>query len=151
MDIYNSLFSSSTMLNEQMARIVSELISPDGPLVAILGPDGLCRVNNESVFGQIFADEAFLDRICANIDDGDDPLIVPVDGFTVIATQLIAENANCGYLIVALEDTSCAGQPPNLSLIGLLVNQFTAIAELAAKNNRLHHLQLKQLCTNIEG
>ena len=151
MDIYDSLFSSSTMLNEQLARIVSEFTGPDGPLVAILGPDGVCRVNNESVFEQIFADEQFLNRICANIDDGDDPLIVPANGYTIIATQLIAENTNCGYLIAALENTGCGSQLPNLELIELLVNQFTAIAGLAAKNNRLHHLQLKQLCGRVEG
>jgi len=150
MDIYNSLFSSSAMLNEQLARIVFEFIGTEGPLVAILGADGLCRVNNESVFGQIFADELFLDRICANIDDGDDPLIIHASGYTVIATQLIAENTNCGYLIVALENTDYVSQPLNLGLIELLVNQFTAIAELAAKNNRLHHLQLKQLCASVE-
>jgi len=139
------------MLNEQLARIVSEFISPDdSPLVAILGPDGLCRINNESVFEQIFADEKLLDRICANIDDGDDPLIVPASGYTIIATQLIAENANCGYLVIALENIGNANQVPNLGLIELLVNQFAAIAELAAKNNRLHHLQLKQLCASVE-
>jgi len=139
------------MLNEQLARIVFEFTGPDNPLVAILGPDGLCRVSSESVFEEIFADEQFLDRICANIDDGDDPLIVAAEGYTIIAGQLIAENANCGYLIIALENSGNSSQPLNLELAELLVNQFTAIAELAAKNNRLHHLQLKQLCANVGG
>ena len=151
MNIYDSLFSSSAMLNEQLARIVFDFTCPDGPLIAILDHDGLCRVSDESVFEQIFADKPFLDRICANIDDGDDPLIVPVSGYTIIAAQLVAEDVNCGYLIIALKNSSCDDQLPSLGLIELLVNQFTAIAELAAKNNRLHHLQLKQLCPGTEG
>jgi hypothetical protein len=151
MNIYDSLFSSSAMLNEQLARIIFEFTGPDGPFITILGPDELCRTNNESVFEQIFADKLFLGRICANIDDGNDPLVVPVDGYTIIAAQLIAEDVNCGYLIVALENSGRDDQLPHPGLVELLVNQFTAIAELAAKNNRLHHLQLKQLCPGTEG
>jgi hypothetical protein len=139
------------MLNEQLARIIFDFTGPDGPLVAILDPDGCCRASNELVFEQIFADESLLEKMCVSIDDGDDPLIVPVDGYIVIATQLIAEDVNCGYLIVALESGDCGEELPNSGLIELLINQFTAIASLAAKNNRLHHMQLKELSTKAQG
>jgi len=138
------------MLNEQLARIIFDFTGPDGPLVAILDPDGPCMASDESVFEQIFADELLVEKIRASIDDGDDPLIVPVGGYTIIATQLIAEDVNCGYLIVALENGDSGSKLPNSGLVELLVNQFTAIASLAAKNNRLHHMQLKELSLRMQ-
>ncbi len=138
------------MLNEQLARIIFDFTGPDGPLVAILDPDGPCMASDESVFERIFADERLVEKIRASIDDGDDPLIVPAGGYTIIATQLTAEDVNCGYLIVALENGDSGSKLPNSGLVELLVNQFTAIASLAAKNNRLHHMQLKELSLRMQ-
>ena len=138
------------MLNEQLARIIFDFTGPDGPLVAILDPDGACMASDESVFERIFADERLVEKIRASIGDGDDPLIVPVGGYTIIATQLIAEDVNCGYLIVALENGDSGSKLPNSGLVELLVNQFTAIASLTAKNNRLHHMQLKELSLKMQ-
>ena len=138
------------MLNEQLARIIFDFTGPDGPLVAILDPDGCYRASDELVFEQIFADESLLEKMCVSIDDGDDPLVVAVDGYVIIATQLIAEDVNCGYLIIALENGDSGNKLPNSGLVELLVNQFMAIASLAAKNNRLHHMQLKELSTRTQ-
>ena len=101
MNIYDSLFSSSGMLNEQIAKEVFSVLAGQDTALAILDPGGTFWATDDR-FSEVFADQEHLRRLCERIDDGDDPIITQIDDFSVVAAQLATNQINCGYLIIIL-------------------------------------------------
>lgn len=144
MDSYESLFSPSCVLNEQIARQIFEILPERGPFMVIMDRNGNRWPSDSESFSKLGLDESFLADLCAKIDDGAEPLVTQVNDFSIIATQLATEQTNCGYVIIALPQYSPESTLINIDLIDILLNQISLIAELIEKNTLLYELQTKQ-------
>ena len=142
--MYDSLFSPSCVLNEQIARQIFDILPEQGLIMVIIDRDGNCWPSNSENFSTLNISESFLKELCAKIDDGAEPVVTQADDFSIIATQLATEQTNCGYVIIALPQYTPESTLINIDLIEILLNQTGLIAKLIEKNNLLHELQTKQ-------
>ena len=143
MDMYDLLFSPSSVLNEQIARQIFDILPERGPIMVIIDKDGHYWPSNSEKFSKLNISESFLRELCARIDDGAEPVITQANGCSIIAAQLAAEQINCGYVIIALPQYSPESTLINIDLIETLLNQTSLIAKLIEKNNLLYELQMK--------
>ena len=143
MNTYESLFSSGFVLNEQIAREIFEILPEQGPVLVIIDRDGNIWPSDSEQFGKLNISESFLKRLCAKIDDGDEPVVTGVKDCSIIGTQLATERSNCGYVIIVLPQYSPESTLVNIDLIEILLNQTGLIAKLIEKNNLLHEAQMK--------
>lgn len=145
MDICESQFSRSSVLNEQIAGAIFDILPEDGPIVIIVGRDGNHWLSDSANFSRLNISESFLKGLCAKIDDGAEPVVTQVNDFGVVAAQLSTEETNCGYVIIALPQYSSESTLINIGLIEMLLNQIGLIAKLVEKNEQAYELQMKQL------
>ena len=144
MDMYDSLFSQNCVLNEQIARQIFEILPEQGPVMVIMDRDGNCWPSDSESFSGLNLDESFLEELRAKIDDGAEPLVTQVNDFSIVAAQLVTEQTNCGYVIIALPQYSPESTLINIDLVEILLNQVSLIAKLIEKNTLLYELQVKQ-------
>ncbi len=145
MDICESQFSRSSVLNEQIAGAIFDILPEDGPIVIIVGRDGNHWLSDSANFSRLNISESFLKGLCAKIDDGAEPVVTQVNDFGVVAAQLSTGETNCGYVIIALPQYSSESTLINIGLIEMLLNQIGLIAKLVEKNEQAYELQTKQL------
>ena len=119
--MYDSLFTSNYMLNEQIAGELFKVLPQENVLIAIIDDDKNCWTSDQEKFSRIFNNIQF-DHIFSRIADGDEPIIIEVQDNTVIATQLTVGDINCGYLITALEDKTPEEVLVNMDIMELLIN-----------------------------
>jgi len=143
MNMYESLSSPSFMLNEQIARQVFEVLPDRGPLVLIMDKRGNSWPSDSEEFTKLNISESFLKELCAKIDDGAEPVVTQAENCSIIAAELATEQNDCGYVIVALPNYSPESTLVNIDLIETLLSQFSLIARLIEKNNRLYEAQVK--------
>jgi len=151
MDICESQLSRSSMLNEQIAGEIFDILPEDGPVVIIVGRDGNHWVSDSAKFSGLNINESFLKGLCATIDDGAEPVITQVNDFGVVAAQLASEETNCGYVIIALPQYNSESTLINIGLIEMLLNQIGLIAKLVEKAEQAYELQTKQLGMYSQG
>ncbi|MHC4097064.1 MAG: hypothetical protein ACYSU3_13535 [Planctomycetota bacterium] len=145
MDICEPQLSRSSVLNEQIAGEIFDILPEDGPIVIIVGKDGNHWVSDSVNFSRLKINESFLKRLCTTIDDGDEPVVTQVNDFGVVASQLATEETNCGYVIIVLPQYNSESTLINIGLIEMLLNQIGLIARLVEKNDLACELQMKQL------
>jgi hypothetical protein len=152
MDTYESLFSPSFVINEQIARQIFEVLPEEGPIIAIIDKNGNIWPSNSEEFDKLDLSESFLKELCAKIDDGAEPVITGSNDCSIIAVQLATQRNNCGYVVIALPQYSPESTLININLIEILLNQFSLIARLIEKNNHLYEVQMRQyrLCGQNE-
>ena len=152
MNIYESLPSPGFMLNEQIARQVFEILPESGPLVMILDTEGNSWPSNSHDFARLNISESFFKRICANIDDGAEPVMAQTEDCSVVGAQLATDGSNCGYVIIVLPQYTPESTLANINLIEMLLNQLGLIAKLIEKNNLLYEVQMKRhrVCAQSE-
>ena len=92
--MYDSLFSPSCTLNEQIARQIFDILPEQGPIMVIIDRDGNCWPSNSENFSTLNISESFLKELCAKIDDGAEPVITQTNGLSIVATQLATEQTN---------------------------------------------------------
>ncbi len=143
MGMYDSLFTPSSVLNEQIARQFSDILPEQGPTMAIIDRQGNCWPSNPEKFSQLNINESFLKELCDTIDDGDEPVITQLNDCSIIAAQLATDRTNCGYVLIALPQYTPESTLINIGLIEMLLNQVGMIANLTEKNNLLRELQMK--------
>lgn len=143
--IYKSLFSGHTLLSEQFVRHLSELSSPDGPVLLYVNAQRQVQSPEAGRAGFLQSEPERLEAICERIDDGDDPCVCAVDGGCVVGTQLVTERANCGYFLLYLAGYTVQTVQANLDIFELVLDQAQVTCQLFEKNNQLHHLQLTHL------
>ena len=136
MNIYDSLISSSSVLNEQVARQVFQILPEDGPTMIILDREGNSWPSDTEAFARLNVSEFELRDICARIDDGQEPVLTQIGEHSVIATQLATERTNCGYMLIALPQHSPETAMANGDLIEIVLNQTSLILKLIERNNR---------------
>ena len=144
MDMYESLFSASCVLNEQIAREIFDILPEQGPVIVIVDKDGHFWPSDSEKFSQLNISESFLQEIRTKIDDGAEPVVTHIDDCSIIAAQLATERTNCGYVIIALPQYSPESTLINIDLIEMLLNQMNLIAKLVEKNSLLYELQMRQ-------
>jgi len=143
MSIYDSMFSADSLLNEQIARQIFEILPEDGPLLMIVDRQGNCWPSDSEKFSRLNITESFLRELSDKIDDGSEPLVTQMDDCSIIASQLTTERTNCGYAIIALPQYSPESTLINIDLIEILLGQISLIAALIEKNRLLYELQIK--------
>jgi hypothetical protein len=143
MNIYESLSSPSFMLNEQVARQVFEVLPERGPLVLIMDRHGNSWPSDSEEFAKLNISESFLKELCAKIDDGAEPVVTQVNDCSIIATELMTNQSDCGYAMIALPNYSPESTLVNIDLIEMVLNQFSLIVKLIEKNNLLYEVQMK--------
>jgi len=143
MDMYDSMFSPSYALIDQIARQIFDILPERGPIMVIMDTEGNLWPSNPEEFGKLNISTASLRELCAKIDDGAEPVITQVSDASITAAQLATEQGNCGYVIIVLPQYSTESTLINIDLIETLLNQTVLIAELIEKNNLLHELQTK--------
>jgi hypothetical protein len=144
MDMYDSLFSPSSVLNEQVARQLFEVLPDGGPIMVIMDREGNFWPSDSEEFTKLNISHEFLVEFCDKIDDGDEPVVTQIDDFSIIAAQLATEKTNCGYVVLALPKYSPESTLINIDLIEIVINQVNLVARLIEKNNIAYEFQLKQ-------
>jgi len=145
MDICQSQLSRESLLNEQIADEIFDILPEDGPVVIIVDREGNHRVSDSAKFSSLNIRESFFKRLCTTIDDGAEPVVTQVNDFGVVASQLATEQTNCGYVIIALPQYNSESTLINIGLIEMLLSQIGLIARLVEKNDLANDLQMKQL------
>jgi len=143
MDMYDSMFSSSYMLIDQIARQIFDLLPECGPIMVIMDREGNLWPSKPEEFGKLNINEPFLKELCAKVDDGAEPVITQVSEASITAAQLATERSNCGYVIIVLPQYNPESTLINIDLIETLLHQTVLIADLIEKNNLLNELQTK--------
>jgi hypothetical protein len=144
MDMFDSLMSVTCRLNEQLGRELFDVLPENGPIIAIINRDGNCWPSDSERFSRLNISENFFKELCAKVDDGEEPVITEVNECSIIASQLITDKTNCGYVIVALPGYSTESDLANINLVEIMLIQIGLIAKLIEKNNLLYELQMKQ-------
>ena len=144
MDMYDSLFSPNSILNEQIARQIFEILPENGPVMLIIGADGHSWPSDSDAFAKLNISDAFLQQVCASIDDGAEPVVTQINDCTVIAAQLATERTNCGCVVLALPNATPESAMTNLDLVEIVLSQMSLVAKLIEKNSLLYELQTKQ-------
>ena len=144
MNMYDSLFSSSCALNEQMARQIFDILPERGPVMIIMDRKGNCWPSDSERFSALNINASFLREVCDKIDDGAEPVVTQIDDCSIVAAQLATERTNCGYVVIALPKYSPESTLVNIDLVEIVLNQTGLIARLIEKNNLLYELQMKQ-------
>ena len=144
MNIYNSLFSDNSVLNEQIARQIFDILPEQGPIMVITDRHGHFWPSDSDRFSKLNIGEPLLKELCDKIDDGVEPVVTQANDYSLIATQLATEQTKCGYVIIVLPRCSPESTLANIDLIEVLLSQVGLIARLIEKNNRLYEHQVKQ-------
>ncbi len=143
MDMYDSMCSQSCELIDQIAQQIFDILPERGPIMVIVDRQGKFWPSNPEEFSKLNINESFVKELCAKVDDGVEPVITQVGDVSITAAQLVTEQSNCGYVIIALPRYSPESTLINIDLIETLLNQTSLIAELIEKNNLLNELQMK--------
>jgi hypothetical protein len=143
MDMYDSLVGPSSMLNEQIAHQIFDILPEHGPVMAIIDRQGSCWLSNPEKFSQLNINESVLKELCNKIDDGTEPVVTQVNDCSIIAAQLATDRTNCGYVLITLPQYTPESTMTNIDIIEILLSQAGIIANLIEKNHLLHELQTK--------
>jgi hypothetical protein len=144
MDMYDSLFSPNSILNEQIARQVFEILPERGPVMVIMDIAGHSWPSDSEVFAKLAITESLLREICASIDDGAEPVVTQANDCTIIAAQLTTDRSNCGYVVIAFPKLTPESAMLNMDLVEITLSQMSLIARLIEKNSLLYELQSRQ-------
>ena len=137
------VFHPASMLCEQVARHVFEILPESGIVMVILDREGNCWPSNSDEFSKLNVDLSNLKQLCQRIDDAQEPVISQLDQCSIVAAQLATSKNNCGYIIIALANYTPESTLINLDLIEVLLNQVNLIARLIEKDNMLYELLLR--------
>jgi hypothetical protein len=145
MDTFGLVYSPGFALNEQIARQIFDILPDDGPVMIIVSPKGEFWPSSSESFGKLNLSDGFIKELCAKVDDGDEPIITQVDECSIIATSLVTDRTNCGYIILGLPNYNPESTLANLTIFEILLSQVGLIAHLIEQNNVLYQRQMNQL------
>ena len=135
--MFDSLSSSSCVLNEQIARQIFDILPESDCLMVIIDKEGNCWPSDSKKFHDINIDEQLLKSFCGRIDDGSEPIVTQVGNYGVVVAELATQRLNCGYIMIGLGRYDAELILKNINLIEVVLRQINLIAELIEKNNHL--------------
>jgi hypothetical protein len=150
----SAVYTQECILNEQIARQVFDILPEDGPLVVIVsrplkGGSLNYWPSDTARFTQLGLTDDFLKELCAKLDDGVEPIITQINDFSIVATALVTERTDCGYIVIALPHYTPESTLANIGLIEILLSQVGLIAHLMEQNNLLYEHNMKQFVSCI--
>jgi hypothetical protein len=151
MDLHNTVASTHSQLNEQIARNVFDALPERGPIVAIIDRTGQCFPSHPQQFAELNLSASLLADLRAKVDDGVEPIFTHAGDTSLTVTQLATENTGCGYLLVAIPRCGSELTQTNLDLLETLLNQITVVASLVERNHVLNEMQAKYLGAHGTG
>ena len=143
MDINDSFHSFGFALNKQIAKEVFNILPEGSPVIVIMDTDRNFLPSDPEGFSRLNIDASFLAELCGKIDDGTEPLVTQTNDSSIVSTQLVANNTNCGYIFVILDQYTPESTLANIDIIEILLNQVNLIAKLIEENHTLSELQKK--------
>lgn len=144
--IYKEMFGTSELPAEQIRGHLFNLVGPEGPTLVVIDTERRFQASHPGRAGFLSGkNERLVEEICSRLDDGEDPLLIKVEGGCAAACQLTTERVHCGYLLVYLEGYAPETAGANMPLVELILSQAQLVCELVEKNNQLHHLRLLHL------
>jgi hypothetical protein len=145
METLGQMGSPGSLLNEQIARRIFDILPEDGPVMIIVSKKGDYWPNSSDGFTKLGISDDFLKELCAKVDDGEEPIVTQVSDFSIVATALVTDRTNCGYVVLALPHYSPESTLANFTLLEILLSQVGLIAHLIEQNNSLYQRQMSQL------
>ena len=127
-------FTQYSQVTAHIAESLVEAVGEDGPLFVVVDRGGNCWSNNTFKFTQVLS-EAMIEKIIWRIDDGDDPVTGSNEECAFYATELLADQLSCGYLIVAVCEMKEVDMLENASLVECIVSFANAIASLTRRHS----------------
>ena len=122
-------FTQYRQLTAHIAEMLVEAVGEDGPLCVVVDRGGNCWSNNTLKFTQVLSEE-IVEQIIWRIDDGDDPVISSNEDCAFYATELLADQFSCGYLIVAvcgMKEVDMLENASFVECIGAFANVIAAL------------------------
>src|SRR4030042_355604 len=151
MDTGELLVSPSSALDAQVAKEIFDLLPERSPIMVIMDREGHRWVSDPEKFSKLSVRDSFWSKLCAEIDDGAEPVITQADDCGIVAAELATEQTKCGYVIVVLPQYSPESTLINIDLIETLLNQAGLIAKLIENNNLLCALQRKHFSSYTQS
>ena len=127
-------FSQYSQVTAHIAEMLVEAVGEDGPLFVVVDRQGNCWSNNTFKFTQVLSEE-MIEKIIWRIDDGDDPVISSNEECAFYATELLADQFSCGYLIVAVCEMKEVDMLENASLVECIASFANVIASLTRRQS----------------
>jgi hypothetical protein len=152
MEVYKSLFSPGSMLSDQIAEQIFEVLPERSPLIVIMDTKSHIWPSDPEEFAKLHIDKSFLEEVCISIDDGVEPVITSSRDCGIVAGQLATEKSNYGYVFIVLPQGNPELTLLNINLVEMLLNQIGLIARLIEKNNHHYEVQMKhyRICGQSE-
>ena len=144
MDTFGLVYSPGFTLNEQIARQLFDILPEEGPLMVIVSTKGEFWPSNSETVSKLRLTDEFIKNLCSQVDDGYEPVITQVDDCSIIATSLVTDRTNCGYIILGLPTYNTESTMANLTILEILLSQVGLIAHLIEQNNLLYQRQMNQ-------
>ena len=142
--MYETMFSPSCLLNEQVARQVFETLGENSPVMLIVNREGHHWPSDSEAFSKLGICDSLLAELWGKIDDGAEPVTARTNGYLVTATELATERTKCGYIAVIVKDENDQDSQISFELLEIVINQVNLIAKLIEKNSLLYELQMRQ-------
>ena len=127
-------FMQYSQVNEHIAELLVEAIGEDGPLLVVVDRHGNSWSSDTLKFTQVLSEET-IDQITCRIDDGCDPVISSCEENSFYATELMADQFSCGYLIIAFCGTKEVDILENIELIEGIGSLANAVASLTRRQS----------------
>lgn len=109
-------FMQFSQVNERIAESLVESIGEGGPLLVVVDRQGNCWSSDTLKFTQVLSEE-MIEQIISRIDDGCEPVISSCEESSFYATELMADQFSCGFLIIAFSGTKEVDILENMELI----------------------------------
>ncbi len=127
-------FMHYSQVNEHIAESLVEAIGEDGPLLVVVDRQGNSWSSDTMKFTQVLSEET-IEQIISRIDDGCDPVISSCEESCFYATELMADQVSCGYLIIAFCGTSEVDILENIELVEGIGSLANVVASLTRRQS----------------
>lgn len=120
----------NTDLCSTLANRIFDIIPDQGLDIAFLDTEGNIHVSDRTCLGEFFSDLDHVNHLISRIHDGDDPVISHFGDRSIIASELSAGLASCGYVFLALPDAD------GMDLVEFILSQLNIIADLSQQSSQ---------------
>ncbi len=144
MDIFNNLFSSSDMLNEQIARKVVDANPEDAMAIAIADFSGNMWTNELNDFIDWQEYEGLIALVFDRLKDGQDIVFASSGNYCFIACDIEIDSFSKGYVIIALDSQFLTNIDAQLPIVEFSLKQISILASTIHANNSIVHDTLRK-------
>ena len=144
MSIFDELFSSHEMINEQVAHEVFNLLPEDDMFLVIRDSQGSNWISDTEKYERYFCGDTSVNLICQRIDDGEELILSSINGCGVAGGLIRNQHDGFGYAIICQPSKDTSGMLFNVETLELSLKLISLVASLVSKNNYVHHASLNR-------